>query len=336
MNLSPFEHQFVRTYKDCFGTQDSQRHFLIAVSGGADSVACLHLFHQFRNLFKYQFRVAHVHHGFTKDLQQRQFRDRTKSWVKDLCAQLDVEYISNEEWGALEGQGTPTQETESKSFPKSLELNSEQQLRDFRYEFFKQWLKQGEILVLGHHIDDLLETQLMDLLRGSHFEHWKNLSAYANGKFRPLSQCDKKDIVKYLSQGNKNYIEDPSNSDVKITRNWLRHELLGALEQKFPGAKLSLSKNLKKLYEYQADSEAPRYAESEGIPLWQWMLFSYRQKQKFVLSLHLSLVHKSLTQGQIEEVIRHLDQRQKDIKFQTGPIFWVKNAEKIYAHRENI
>lgn len=344
MNLTAFEHQFIRTYKQDLGSQYGERKFLIAVSGGADSVACLRLFHQFQNLFQYQFRVAHIHHGLTDDSKQQQFRDDTALWVKELCAQLNVELVCNVGADPVPDKNiTDSSDGGHDSQPSHNDAqnggnpNSEQQLRKLRYGFFNQWLKPGEILVLGHHLEDLLETQLMDLLRGTHFHHWAHLQSYHEGKFRPLCQCGKKDIVEYLEKQSQDYIEDPSNADVKITRNWMRHELLNALEQRFPGAKLSLSKNLKKLYEYEAKFDVlDNVPTTHEISLLKWMLFSYSQKQKFVLGSHLSLAEKSLTQGQIEEVIKHLDQRQKDIKFQTGPIFWMKNAEKIYARRENI
>lgn len=328
MNLTDFEHRFIRTFKFHFGENREligQRRFLLAVSGGADSVACAQLFHQFHPLFQYEFRLAHVHHGSdTQDPKQTQFRDESLSLIKELADKLQVEFVTN------------SQRPEG--------LKSEEEFRDFRYQCFKQWQAEGEILVLGHHLEDQLETQLMDLLRGSHFHHWEHFKAFHQGIFRPLSQCDKKDIVEYLKLKQVSYMDDPSNSDVDITRNWIRHELLAALEERFPKAKQNLSQNLKKLYEFEAEKLSDSTWQKDTfkneseceIKLTQWMLFSYSQKQKFVLNSHLGLAGKSLTQGQINEVIKQLDQRQKDIKFQTGPIFWTKNAEKIHARREKI
>lgn len=319
MNLSPFEHHFIRTFKSHFGDKEvvGQRLFLVAVSGGADSVACASLFAQFQPLFQYEWRIAHVHHGRDKDHKQTQFRNHCLDEVRRLSQMWGVELVTQDPSEAPIG------------------MESEEAFRDFRYKCFNKWQKPGEILVLGHHLDDQLESQMMDLIRGSHFQTWTRFHEYHAGKFRPLSQCDKKDILNYLNQKQLKPIEDPSNADVKRARNWIRHELLSALEARFPGAKRSLSANLKKLYEFEAVSSDPMDEDSAcEVLLLQWMFFSYRQKQKFVLNSYLSLAHKSLTQGQIHEVIKQLDQRQKDIRFQTGPIFWMKNAEMIIARRE--
>ncbi|MCO5113999.1 MAG: tRNA lysidine(34) synthetase TilS [Bdellovibrionaceae bacterium] len=321
MNLSAFEHHFIRTFKSHFGDHRvlGERRFLVAVSGGADSVACAQLFSQFQPRFQYEWRIAHVHHGLTDDSHLQDFRQQSVQLVGDLSEMWGVEFLTN----SL--QEAP------------LSLRTEEQLRNFRYECFKNWQSEGEILVLGHHLEDQLESQIMDLLRGSHFQSWDRFKVYHQGLFRPLSLCDKKDIVAHLEQKQIPYLEDPSNQDVTITRNWIRHELLLALEGRFPGAKLSLSQNLKKLYDFEALGEPLEVVDvPTEILLSEWLLFTYSQKQKFVLNSYLRLAHKSLTQGQIEEVIKQLDQRQKEHRFQTGPIFWTKNAEKITARRENL
>lgn len=328
MNLSAFEHQFIRTYKESFGESKTlgstkvQRSFLLAVSGGADSIAVFHLMMQFKNMFGYDLRVAHVHHGYGGIDAQNQFRDRSLSLVKKLCEQHQIPLLSNEN-----------------KIQSSSHLKSEADYKKYRYTWFNAWRAENEILVLGHHAEDLLETQLMDLLRGSHFEHWKKFKAFYEGVFRPLFYANKKSIIQHLKEKKLKYEQDPSNAQTQMTRNWLRAELLPALEEKFPGAVSSLSQNLWRLYKYEAkisDASLQQAVSKHEVSLSKWLLFSYSQKEKFVLECHLGLSKTSLTLGQIKEVIRHLDQRHKSIKFQTGPIFWIKNAEKIKAHRENI
>ena len=212
MNLSPFEHHFIRTYRVTFGS-NSDKKFLIAVSGGADSMACLLLFKQFQPMFGYEFRVAHVHHGESSSKQTCDFRLKALNLVKDFCSRHQIGFVSNEE--TLGSQVNEDQIDDKRN---------EQQLRDFRYSYFEKWVTQGEILVLGHQLEDRLETQMMDLLRGSHFHHWKNLKAYSSGKFRPLSEVKRQDVEEYLISRKQDYISDPSNEDLTITRTWLRHK----------------------------------------------------------------------------------------------------------------
>lgn len=325
MNLSPFEHQFIRTYQSTFGSNSYQK-FLIAVSGGADSMACVLLFKQFQLMFKYDFRVAHIHHGLSGSKESVDYRFKALDFVKNFCEHNNLEFITN-----LAGDNSVEDfDFEDKSY------QNEQALRDYRYTYFHKWLQPGEILVLGHHLEDMLETQVMDLIRGSHFHHWKNLTAYTKGKFRPLCHTKKHELEDYLQAKKQNFVPDPSNEDLSVTRNWLRHKFFKTLNDRFPGALENIYKNLNKVYEYEASPENPSdkgFSPTYEIPLTEWMLFTYSQKQKFVLQSHLGLSGKSLTQGQIEEIIRQLDQRRNDLTFQTGPIFWVKNTEKIYTKK---
>lgn len=310
MILSPFEHKFIRVFQNHFGS--TPRSFFLAVSGGVDSMVLLNLFYKFQNQIQSSFRVCYVHHGISKDLELEEFRNKGLAQVKAFCSQNKLEFVTNVEYAQDE-------------------LKSESDLREWRYQQFYKLKKDSEILTLAHHLDDLLETQLMDLIRGSHFEQWANFKEYSGYTFRPLAFASKDEIYDFAKKNTLNWLEDPSNVDGKGLRNWLRNGFLSELNQRSKGLKENLMKNLVKLYEYQVSSEEIPEIE---VSMSTWMKWTEAEKKQFILKTALRLGLKSMTQGQILDTLKKLDLGQKEIKFQTGPIFWTKTADRLYAYRE--
>ncbi len=314
MKLSPFEHHFIRVHKKHF---TNSRAFLLAISGGVDSMVLLHLFHKFQKQMQSQFRVLCVHHGLSPDKKINEYRTESLNCVQDFCKTYDVKFLTNFDPDSI--------------FEPATGLNSEQQLRDFRYGHFNAFKQDHEILVLAHHLDDLLETQMLDLIRGSHFEHWSQHKEHSGQIFRPLAHVSKEDILQYAKEAKLQWCEDPTNQQSDSLRNWLRNGFLKELSEKSKGLKANLMKNLVKLYEH-TPILAP-VAELE-ITANSWLTLTQSDKQQFVLRSARRLGLKSMTQGQILDILQKLDLGQKEIKFQTGPIFWIKTTDKIQAYRE--
>lgn len=314
MILDSFEHKFLRTHQRYFSKKDSsslKRHFFLGISGGVDSMVLLELFNKFKNQMKCEFRVCYVHHGvgLDKDRLQNDFRAQSLDLVKAYCETHNLEFVTNEDM-------------------PSTELKDESSLRQWRYKHFESLKKDFEILVLAHHLDDLLETQLMDLIRGCHFETWSNYREYNKRLFRPLSQVNKDEIYQYAQSKKLNWIEDPSNSESDHLRNWLRNGFLTELSQKSVTFKTNLMKNLLKLYEFQPTSDTTPVLE---VSITEWMLMTDAEKKQFILKSALKLGLKSMTQGQLSDIVKKLDLGQKDITFQTGPIFWTKTTDRLKA-----
>lgn len=307
MILSSFEHKFLRSFQNHF-SKNIQNHFLLCVSGGVDSMVLLHLFFKFKNLLKCEFRVLTVHHGSINE-----FRSKSLNVVSEFCFKNNIQFITNTK------------------FPDH-DLKTEEDLRSWRYQNFNEFKNQNEILVLAHHIDDLLESQLMDLLRGSHFQNWEQNKEFSNHTYRPLAYVTKTEILEYANLNHLIWIEDPTNHETKTLRNWLRNTFLNDLSTQFPGLKENLMKNLNRLYEHQP--QQTEVGELE-VSTSDWLLFSNAQKKQFVLNSALRLGLKSMTQGQILDTVKKLDLGQKDIKFRVGPLFWTKTADRLLAYRRS-
>ncbi len=311
MVLSPFEHKFIRSHQHHLA---GFRQFFLAVSGGLDSMVLLHLFQKFKSQMKSQFRVCTVHHGLSVREEISIYRNASLKIVRNYCNLNDIEFLTNE-------------------IQQAEEIKSEQQLRNYRYSCFKALKRDSEILVLGHHLDDLLETQLMDLIRGSHFASWSNFTEYHNEVFRPLALVPKENILQYAKEQNLKWVNDPTNQDTETLRNWLRNDFLSPLSKQSKSFKENLMKNLMKLYEFSPILEP---GPELSVALAQWLKMTETQKKQFVLKSSQKLGLKSMTQGQILDILKKLDLGQKEIKFQTGPLFWSKTTDRLQVYRENL
>ena len=310
MNLEPFEHRFIRSLQHHFGKMP-QRKFLLAVSGGLDSTVGLFLFDKFKNYLKSSCRVIYVHHGGGGN-SQLFFRKKSLDHVCCLASKASFDFVTND-FGEI---------------GSSLSKSNEQDLRQYRYLQFEHFRQEGEWLVLFHHLDDLLETRVMDLFRGCHFEHWQDHKECASPVYRPLSMSTKNEIKQYAQQQGLSWVDDPSNMTGESERSWLRKKVFSVFRERHPGFEKRWMKSLTELYHF-CPKEDSGEDPLECVSLAQWMLFSEGEKRRFILRSALQLGLKSLTYGQINEVIRNLDLSQGEIQFQTGPMIWVKNADNV-------
>ncbi|MDX1585268.1 MAG: tRNA lysidine(34) synthetase TilS [Balneolaceae bacterium] len=219
---SQIENRVERHLEEHFEASSSR--FIIAVSGGPDSMALLYLFKK----MQVDAVVAHINYG-------------KRGVASDKDAEL-VEQMSYE-WGFdCQTVKVEAEEGDSKNF--------QQWARRVRYEIFRSLKKEhgADGIVLAHHEDDQIETILQKLFRGAGLESWSAMSIWDGELFRPLLKTGQKEIMAYCEQYAVPFRTDESNMSSNFARNFLRNEWLDRLEQHFPGWK----KNVKRLPE-QAD-----------------------------------------------------------------------------------
>ncbi|WP_434456369.1 tRNA lysidine(34) synthetase TilS [Stutzerimonas urumqiensis] len=196
--------------------------FWVALSGGLDSTVLLHLLVTLRREHRLPpIRAVHVHHG----LQQA-----AEDWVAHcarLCAALDVEL-------AVERVNVRT--------GASLEA----QARAARYEALAKHLEAGEVLLTAQHRDDQAETVLYRLVRGSGL---RGLCGMAPSRpfscgvlLRPLLDVTRAELERYARAHRLDWIDDPSNLDMDLSRNLLRRTVLPALQARWPQAPAAIAR----------------------------------------------------------------------------------------------
>lgn len=189
---------------------------LVALSGGADSVALLSLLRGCSRELELQIEAAHLDHSL------RSTSCDDADFVVRLCLDLEIPLTSSRcdvAAAAREKRG-----------------NLEEVARDLRRSFLLETAKARncELIVLGHHADDQAETFVMRLLRGAGPGGLAGMRLADGMLVRPLLSFRKQEILDYLSMQGLGWREDGSNQDLGYTRNSIRHRLLPELESYNP------------------------------------------------------------------------------------------------------
>lgn len=192
-----------------------QESFLLAVSGGVDSMVLLESFFLLQKKFPMlQFSVVHIHHHLRKE------SDEEETMVRNFCGERN---ISLEVYHWEEGI-------------KQI-VGIEEKARKFRYQKLEESMNKNKTLyvVVAHHADDQAETVLMKLTRGSTLDGiagMKPMRSFGNGYLiRPLLMVDKEELYEYASIHQIPYREDVSNQNLEYTRNRFRQEIIPLFKQ---------------------------------------------------------------------------------------------------------
>ncbi len=196
---------------------------LVAVSGGADSVALLSLLYQVADTMDLYLEVAHLDHAL-RDTSHDDAR-----FVEQLCVGLGVPLT-------VERRDVAEIARQSKG-------NLEEVAREVRLDFLTMTAqaRNCDLIALGHHADDQAETFLMRLLRGAGTTGLAGRRMVNESVVRPLLPFRRADLLAYLKSEEIAWREDESNLDQAFTRNRIRHHLLPVLESFNPNISSQLS-----------------------------------------------------------------------------------------------
>jgi tRNA(Ile)-lysidine synthase len=205
----------------------------IGLSGGVDSTVLLQATAHYAAAFNRKLKAIHVHHGLSENA------DAWAQHAQTLCEQLSVELSITIDCIIEKVQ----LETCSDGI--------EQAARLARYQIFEKHCNHNDVLLQGHHLDDQIETFFMRALRGSgltglaSIPRQRNLSRTNTCQIlRPLLSIEKSQLIEYAKDQQLNWVEDESNQDSTLDRNWWRNELLPQIWQRYPRHKQSLSRTI--------------------------------------------------------------------------------------------
>jgi tRNA(Ile)-lysidine synthase len=190
---------------------------VVAVSGGADSMALLYGLWEVREVFGLSLAVAHLDHGLRPE------GEKETHFVRGAAAKLGVPFFHQKAsvWSRQEEKGLTIQEA----------------ARDVRYDFLRETARVNEAskVALGHTADDQAETILMRFLRGSGARGLSGIPPVREGIFiRPFIEAWREEIESFLKQKKVDYLRDPSNRSDQYLRNRVRHDLLPLLRDYNP------------------------------------------------------------------------------------------------------
>ncbi|WP_281271434.1 tRNA lysidine(34) synthetase TilS [Leucothrix arctica] len=190
-----------------------QRKFLVAYSGGLDSHVLLHVMSQIPDI---SLRAVYIDHGL---------QESSLWWgrhCRGICSDLSVPF---------------------QLIPLNLQVPSGESLeayaRDKRYQAFAGLLEEGEVLLTGHHQNDQAETLLIQLMRGAGgagLSAMPMITSFSGGHLmRPFLNFHRSALEDYAAKYQLDFVEDESNADLRYDRNYLRHQILPQLEDRWPG-----------------------------------------------------------------------------------------------------
>jgi len=209
------------TYCKQIGLADTSK-ILLAVSGGLDSMALLHLLYA----SKMDVEVAHC------NFQLRGAEsDGDEDLVKMICKDLNIPCHIN------------TFSTESYADEKGLSI--QMAARDLRYAWFEKLRKERacDYIATAHHQDDQVETLLLNLLRGTGLKGLHGILPMNHKIVRPLLFCSRIDLEDWVAFVGINYREDSSNASTKYSRNKLRHDIIPLLKELNPSLAKTMQEN---------------------------------------------------------------------------------------------
>lgn len=196
---------------------------LVAVSGGCDSVFLLRSLCLLKEELNVELKVAHLDHMLRKEDAKRD-----AEWVKHLSDECSVDCV--------------VESVDVEAFAEKKNLSIEEAARMCRYDFLERARcgLDADKIVLGHTADDQAETLLLRLFRGSGNTGLASMTMKRGHLVRPLLNLRRNEIRNYLDKNGLPYIDDPSNFDLRFTRNILRHKVIPLIESRINPAVVSV------------------------------------------------------------------------------------------------
>jgi tRNA(Ile)-lysidine synthase len=308
-----FEQSVLRTFRSL---DKRPRKILLGCSGGVDSMVLLQALFHLKNSLKLEIIVAHVHHG------RGNTKFRTQAWrcVRDFSQKLGLEFISN----SPNGRASST-----------VRLKSEASLRDFRWAQLQLWRteKKADAIVVAHHYQDLLETRLMRLIRGTGPAGLKGMEIFERERkiLRPLLMLEKAQILEYAKKQKVPFVDDPTNEKQDAFRNWIRG-WLRKLDQRHPNGTRNLARSFMELVQSSQNETAPDMTES-GIDRRMFLETAPRAQKTRLAHYCRQMRLRNYTQGHIEELMKRLDVSEKHFTFELLQCVWSVTPERIKASR---
>lgn len=275
----------------------SPRRYLIALSGGCDSVVLLHAMSAIRDELPAGLVAVHINHGLQPD---------APAWAAhcaQISQQLGIELIQI----ALDLQIAKGESLEAVA-------------RDARYSAIKAHTAAGDMLLTAQHQDDQAETLLLQLLRGSGpsgLAAMPRCTSFGAGLHaRPLLAFTRKQLHQYAVEQGLHWVEDQSNQDLRFDRNFLRQEIMPLLAQRWPAISRTLARSARHCAEAQqliddiATDELEKMEQPEGrlsvqgltalpAPQCRALLRAWIQREGFQLpdTRHLDRIQQEVLQA---------------------------------------
>lgn len=223
---------------------------LVALSGGADSVALLRVLHT----AGYQCEAAHCNFHLRGEES-----NRDEQFVRQLCQKYGIRLH--------------TIDFNTTQYATEKRISIEMAARELRYNWFEKIKEEcgAHVIAVAHHQDDSVETMLLNLIRGTGITGLLGIRPRNGAIVRPLLCINREEIIRYLQQIGQDFVTDSTNLEDEYTRNKIRLNLLPLMQEINPSVKNSLIEtsihlnDVATIYNKVIDEAKTRIITPEGI-----------------------------------------------------------------------
>ncbi len=202
--------------------------FILAVSGGADSISMLHAF-KYLNL-----KILALHCNFSLRGKES---DMDEQFVKRFCDSYGIAHS--------------VKKFDTTTYAKEHGLSIEMAARELRYAWFHEMKrkKKMDYIVVAHHADDVAETILINLCRGTGIKGLTGIKPINGDILRPLLGCSRNDLLQYIKDHQLGYRTDSTNNSLDYMRNKIRHKIIPVMKEINPSLLTTIADNCETLKE---------------------------------------------------------------------------------------
>ncbi len=191
---------------------------IVALSGGADSVALLHIMLGLKDELGIAIKAAHLNHCLRGEES-----DSDEAFCRELCDRLGVELF--------------VKRADVAAYAKERKLGTELAAREVRYDFLNSL---GGFVATAHTASDNLETVILNLIRGTSLKGLSGIPQKRDNIIRPLLCCTRAEIEEYCAANSLEFVTDSSNLSDDYSRNRVRHHIVPRLLELNPAAEASV------------------------------------------------------------------------------------------------
>lgn len=298
LNTFIFQENLKNLLKD-----NEQKSFLLAISGGVDSMVLAYFFKE----LGFDFQIAHVNYGL-----RGEDSDAEEKLVEAFCKKNNIKFHLY-------------------SVSKNEQPNNSIQIwaRNLRYDFFKKILAEEKLdyIVTAHHLNDQLETFFINLSRGSGIKGLTGIPKNQNQLLRPLLPFSKSEIYDFAKENSIDFREDKSNLKNDYLRNQIRNKIVPELLEIQPKFLQSFEKSMMLLQQVQSflDEEIQKKIE----------LYFQKNKTAFVFNKNQLVNENQLIRFELMKKLGFDNDAEIDKIFtaKTGSIFY-SNQGKLIVNRD--
>lgn len=271
----------IREYIKKNNLLDYGDNLVVGLSGGADSVCLLFVLINLSDEYNFHIHAVHVNHMI------RETAERDENFSRDMCDKVGINFTSYK--------------TDCVSLSKNSGLSVEETGRNERYRLFtetgdKVFGKDGYKIAVAHHADDLAETFLFNLSRGTGIKGLASIRPQNGIIIRPLLCVTKEEIINILKENHLDHVEDETNKDDDYSRNKIRNRILPIMNEVNSEASTHIVRTAFGL------AEIDDYLSSEVDKIWESVVTVSEKEtvidekvKMFHPAIRKRVIHKALT-----------------------------------------